>query len=81
MVEVCGVKYVKGVGKQSGRPYEAYLVYFTEDGKPQGVEGFVTGDAFVDVSLLNGRGIKVGDQIDLIYNKAGFLKNVIFHNG
>lgn len=78
MVEICGVKYVKGTSKSSGKPYEAYLIYFTEDGRPRGVEGYVTGDAFVSTSLLQGVVPKVGDKVELLYNKNGFLFSVIF---
>lgn len=78
MVEVCGVKYKEGVGKQSGKPYKAFIVHFTEDGRSQGFDGYVTGDAFIDISLLNGRVIKVGDRLELLYNKDGFLKSVNF---
>lgn len=78
MVEVCGVKYSEGIGKKSGKPYKAFIIHFTEDGKAQGFDGFVTGDAFIDVSLLDGKVIKVGDKLNLFYNKDGFLKEVDF---
>ncbi len=78
MVEVCGVKYMEGVGKQSGKPYKAYVVYYTEDGAAQGVDGFVAGDAFVNASLLKGRPVVVGDKLKFSYNKNGFLTSVEF---
>lgn len=78
MVEVCGVKYVEGTGKKSGKPYKAYIVHFTEDGKRQGFKGYITGDAFIDVSLLDGQTIEVGDKLRLFYDKSGFLQAVEF---
>lgn len=78
MVEVCGVKYVEGTGKKSGKPYRAYMVCYTEDGRQQGYDGYITGDAFVSVDLLDGRDIKVGDKLNLFYNKNGFLQSVEF---
>lgn len=78
MVEICGVKYVEGTGKNSGKPYQAFLIYYTEDGRPQGVDGYVTGDAFVATSLLQGVVPRVGDKVELLYNKRGFLSSVKF---
>ena len=78
MVEICGVKYVKGTGKSSGKPFEAYIIYYTEDGRPRGVDGFTTGDAFVSTSLLMGAVPQVGDKVELFYNKDGFLNSVKF---
>ena len=78
MVEICGVKYVKGTSKKSGKPYEGYIIYFTEDGRPRGVEGYVTGDAFVSASLLLGVVPQVDDMVELFYDKRGFLSSVKF---
>ena len=78
MVEICGVKFMEGTSKKSGKPYKAYLIHYTEDGAGQGFDGFVTGDAFIDVSLLNGRKPSVGDRVELFYNKQGFLLHVQF---
>ncbi len=78
MVEVCGVKYKEGIGKKSGKPYKAYMICYTEDGKRQGYDGYVTGDAFVSTDLLSGRSIMVGDKLNLIYDKSGFLQEVEF---
>ena len=47
MVEVVGSKYMEGVSKKSGKPYKAYLVYYTQDGACDGVDGMITGDAFI----------------------------------
>lgn len=76
MVEVCGVKYVEGTSKTSGKPYQAYIVHYTEEGASHGFQGFVTGDAFIATSLLNGYIPKVGDRLTLLYNKSGFLQSV-----
>ena len=78
MVEVCGVKYVEGTSKKSRKPYRAYIIHHTQEGASQGFQGFVTGDAFIDVALLNGRVIQVGDKLELLYNKNGFLSAVNF---
>lgn len=78
MVEICGVKYIEGTSKQSGKPYAAYIVMFTEDGAQQGFDGYVCGDAFVNVSLLNGRKPRPGDKVEFNYNKNGFLTSVEF---
>lgn len=78
MVEICGVKYVNGTSKNSGKPYEAYLIYYTEDGRPRGVDGYLTGDAFVSTSLLMGVVPQVGDKVELFYDKRGFLNSVKF---
>ena len=79
MVEVIGSKYVEGTSKKSGKPYTAYIVYYTQDGADQGVNGKICGDAFVDKRLLNGQIPMPGDQIDLLYDKNGFLNKVIFY--
>ena len=78
MVEVCGVKYVEGTGKKSGKPYQAYIVHYTQEGSSQGFQGFITGDAFIDGSLLDGKVPHVGDKINLFYNRNGFLQAVEF---
>lgn len=78
MVEICGVQYKKGVGKKSGKPYEGYTIYFTEDGKPWGVEGYTTGDAFISLEVLQGQIPRVGDRVELFYNKNGFLQRISF---
>lgn len=78
MVEICGVKYVEGKSKISGKDYKAYLLHYTEDGSSQGFEGFVTGDAFVSLDLLSGRKPRVGDRVELFYNKNGYLQRIEF---
>lgn len=78
MVEVCGVKYVEGVGKKSQKEYKAYLIHYTEDGKSQGFQGFTTGDAFLSLEVLGGLVPHVGDKLNLFYDKNGFLKSVEF---
>ncbi len=78
MVEVCGVKYLEGKSKRTGKDYEAYILFYTEDGKPQGVTGFVTGDVFVSVDILDGRVPSVGDRVTLFYDKRGFLTDIKF---
>ena len=76
MVEVVRSKLVEGTSKKSGKPYKAYVVYYTED--DDSVFGVITGDAFIDVSLLNGRVPMPGDKMELNYNKNGFLSKVAF---
>lgn len=76
MVEIVGSKFVEGVGKKSGKPYKAYVVYYTEE--DESVMGLITGDAFIDTSLLNGRVPMPGDKLELVYNKSGFLSRVNF---
>ena len=78
MVEICGVKYVEGKSKSSGKEYKAYLLHYTEDGSSQGYEGYVTGDAFVALDLLGGRKPRVGDKVEFFYNKNGFLQRIEF---
>lgn len=78
MVEICGTKYVEGKSKRTGKFFQAYVVYFTEDGAPHGVNGFVTGDAFIALDLLQGVVPRVGDKVELLYNKYGFLSSVRF---
>lgn len=78
MVEICGVKYLEGTSKRSGKPYCAYSVHFTESGERSGYEGFVTGNAFINLQLLNGRKPAVGDKVELFYDKNGFLQRVEF---
>lgn len=77
MVEICGVKFMEGVGKKSGKPYQAYSIHYTEDGENYGYDGFVTGDAFIYLDMLT-RKPKVGDKMELFYNKHGFLQRVEF---
>lgn len=82
MVEVCGVKFMKGIGKNTGKPYEAFSIHFTEDGRSQGYDGYVTGDAFVTVDLLDGRNIHVGDKLEISYRKnSSYVSSVKFING
>lgn len=78
MVEVVGSKYVEGIGKKSGKPYQAYIVHYVADGDDEGFMGKITGDAFIDKSLLNGHIPMPGDQMELSYNKNGFLTKVTF---
>ena len=78
MVEICGVKYMEGTSKKSGKPYQAYSVHYTEDGKPYGYQGYTTGDAFITLEILEGRIPQVGDRMNLFYNKNGFLQSVEF---
>lgn len=78
MVEICGVKFVEGVSQKSGKPYKAYVIHYTEAGASFGYDGFITGDEFVDVSLLKGRKPSVGDRLEITYNKKGYLKSVEF---
>lgn len=78
MVEVCGVKYVEGTAKQSGKPYKAYIVHYTEDGAPQGFAGYTTGDAFIPCDMLGGQKPQPGNKLNLFYDKNGFLKAVEF---
>lgn len=81
MVEVCGVKYMKGTSK-SGKPYEAYSIHYTEDGASQGYDGYVTGDAFISIELLGGMPIRVGDKVEISYRKnSSFVSSVKFVNG
>lgn len=77
-VKVCGVKYMEGTGKKSGKPYKAYSVHYTMDGSSQGYAGYVTGEAFVAVDLVPGRAPVVGDRIDLGFDQRGFLQSVEF---
>lgn len=78
MVEICGVKYLEGISKKSGKPYTAYSVHFTESGENSGYEGFITGNAFIPLQVLNGRKPAVGDKVDILYDKNGFLQRVEF---
>lgn len=78
MKEICGVKYTEGVAKKSNKPYQAYIVYYTEDGHPRGVDGFVTGEAFINVNLLMGVVPQVGDKFDIYYDARGFIAAVKF---
>lgn len=78
MVEVCGVKFKEGIGKKSGKPYKGYFICYTEDGKLQGYDGYVTGDSFIPDDLVPGRPIMVGDKLNLVYDKSGFLRAVEF---
>lgn len=80
MVEICGVKYVEGKSKSSGKDYKAYLLHYTEDGSSQGFDGYVTGDAFVALDILAGRKPRVGDRVELFYNKNGFLQRIEFES-
>lgn len=75
--EICGLKFYKGVGKKSGKPYEAYDIYFTEDGRPRGVEGFVAGKAYVFSNLME-RSPSIGDKIDIYYDEGGYIVGVNF---
>lgn len=77
-VEICGVKYMEGTGRKSGKPYKAYSIHYTMDGKAQGYAGFVTGEAFVSVELLGGRIPVVGDRVRLGYDQRGFLQTIDF---
>ena len=78
MVEICGVKYLEGTSKKSGKPYMAYSVHFTEPGENSGYTGFTTGTAFIPLNVLNGRVPAVGDKVDILYDKNGFLQRVEF---
>lgn len=78
MVEVCGVKYMEGVGKKSGKPYKGFQIYYTKPGERQGVTGFIAGDAFISCELLGGRVITVGDKLQLVRTENGYLEDVIF---
>ena len=78
MVEICGVKYVEGKSKSSGKDYKAYLLHYTEDGSSQGFDGYLTGDAFVSLDLLGGRKPHVGDRVELFYNKNVYLQSIEF---
>ena len=76
MVEVCGVKYMKGTSRKTGKPYEGHTVYFTEDGAAQQVKGFVADSVFLSSDVLQGRIPDVGDKLDIRYDRRGFVSSV-----
>lgn len=77
-VNVVGIEEKKGVGKKSGKEFDAYILYIEH--LKNGVTGLCATDAFVDKPLLSELVKSVGDfkqlvgkNLDLDYDGRGYL--------
>lgn len=71
--EIIGVRRSAGTSKKTGKPYSGYIVFYTY--KQQDVEGVACDNTFISDTILNGDIPRVGDQIQLIYDRNGFLQD------
>lgn len=79
MGKIVGFRGMSGTSKK-GNPYSGYMVYFTQPFPPHQAlraQGDSCDSAFVPDSLLGGQVISVGADIELSYDKQGFLREVI----
>lgn len=70
--EVIGVRRAAGTSKKTGKDYAGYIVFYTY--KQSDVNGVASDNAFVSDQLLQGYVPQVGDKIQLIYDRNGFLQ-------
>lgn len=78
-MKVIGVREMSGVSKKSGRPYSGVMVWYTE---PQsGVTGLSSDSAFLSDEVLGGLVVAVGDEVDIRYNRNGFVTGVTICHG
>lgn len=75
MVEVCGMGYMEGTSKKSGKPYQGYMVHYTERVDRPGFSGFEADHCFIPSSALS-QPLKIGDKLELHYDRRGFLQKV-----
>lgn len=70
--EVIGVRRSAGTSKKTGKPYSGYIVFYTY--RQADVTGVASDNAFVSDQLLEDYIPQVGDKIQLIYDRNGFLQ-------
>lgn len=80
IVNVVGVKEVKGTSKKSGKDFDAIVVSYTRDGKALGYDGMAAGEIFADRSLFQGVTPKIGDTLMVDRNSSGFVESIEFLN-
>lgn len=71
--EIIGVRRSAGTSKKTGKPYSGYIVFYTHN--QQDVEGVACDNTFITDTILNGYIPRVGDLIQLIYDRNGFLQD------
>ena len=79
MGKIVGFRHMSGTSKK-GKPYSAYMIYFTEAFPPRFenvAQGVTCDSAFVADSLLGGQVVSLGADIDLSYDKDGYIREVI----
>lgn len=80
MAKVCGFQSMVGTSRKTGNPYSGYLIFYTEPlrARPNAYGAGVAADSvFVSETLLNGVLPEVGQEIELHYDKRGYLVDVI----
>lgn len=80
IVNVVGVKNVKGTSKKTGKDFDAIIVSYTRDGRPLGFDGMAAGEIFADRSLFKGCEPKPGDTLMVDRNATGFVESIEFLN-
>lgn len=76
MVEIVGFKRMAGTSKKTGKPYSGYTVWYLEE--QRNVTGHVSDSTFIPDDLLCGSIPEIGQLVDLIYNKSGYLVDAKF---
>lgn len=74
--EVVGYRRATGTSKKSGKPYSGYFVHL-QYADPQ-ITGKATENTFISDEVIVGRSLALGDQLELLYNKSGYLVQVDF---
>lgn len=73
-VSVIGKKHVDFVSKD-GSEITGTTVYFAFDA--EGVEGMETDKAFISTAKMPAKGITVGKDIEIVYNRFGRVERII----
>lgn len=79
MAKIIGYQQMSGTSKKTGNPYSGFMVYYTEPMRVR--SGFFGGgdscdSAFISDDLLQGIVPEVGADLDLRYDKRGYLREV-----
>lgn len=67
---VVGYRDIKGTSKKNGKPYDGCLLFVQYESKD--VTGYETDTVFIDRTLIN-IDVTVGLEIEVLYNKNGFV--------
>lgn len=79
MAKIIGYQRMSGTSKKTGNPYSGFMVYYTEPMRvrPGSLAGGNSCDsAFIGDDLLQGIVPEVGADLDLRYDKRGYLQEV-----
>lgn len=75
-MDLVGYKHLKGKSKKTGEPYDLYMLCTTEISRDEKFQGVETEKSFVSSDRINCE-LKVGMDIDILYDKNGYVKDVI----